>query len=177
MLNSQTIGITLCLIAVLATATAVTASAEKATPRSSEVVLQYQEHQSRVMPQSATLHGKYLGSGTGTVSGEIDGAVVWDLYEDQTDTQLHRTQFVGRITAEDGGSIDFETTGYFVPRAGEPTFWNLTSAIYLFSARGPAYQSLQGALGVWEGVVDTRTFSHCYQLRLLRSVSSQSERR
>ncbi len=111
------------------------------------------------------------------MSGEINGAVVWDLYEDQTDPQLHRTQFVGRITATDGSSIDFETTGYFVPRAGESTFWNLTSAIYLFSAHGPAFQSLQGVLGVWEGAVDTRTFSHRYQLRLLRSVSLQVEKK
>ncbi len=176
-MNSQTIGITLCLIAVLATAIAVTATAQDGAQHSSEVVLQYQESQSRTMPPSAILHGKYLGSGTGTVSGEIDGALVWDLYEDQTDPQLHRTQFVGRINATDGSSIDFETTGYFVPRAGESTFWNLTSAIYFFSARGPAYQSLQGALGAWEGSVDTRTFSHRYQLRLLRSMSSQVEKK
>lgn len=92
------------------------------------------------------------------------------FYEDQDATQLHRTQFVGRITSTDGSSIDFETAGYFVPRRGAVDFWDLTSAVYFFSANGPALQSLQGALGVWEGDVDTRTFRHRYRLRLLQEI-------
>lgn len=73
----------------------------------SEVVLQYQKNQSRIAPEFDKLRGRYLGSGTGVVSGEISGEIMWDLYEDQTDPQLHRTQFVGRIVAADGSSIAF----------------------------------------------------------------------
>lgn len=146
---------------------AATAIAQAAEPRSAEVLLQFQKSQSRIMPQFAKAHGKYLGSGTGTVAGAINGKVVWDLDEDQDTPQLHRTQFVGRITAAAGSSIHFETAGYFVPRKGALDFWDLTSAVYLFCAHGPALQSLQGALGVWEGDVDTRTFRHRYRLRLL----------
>jgi hypothetical protein len=151
----------LCLLAA-------TAIAQAAEPHSTEFLLEYQKTLSQIMPQFAKAYGKYLGSGSGTVAGAINGKVVWDLYEDQDAPQLHRTQFVGRITAGDGSSIDFETVGYFVPRNGAPTFWGLTSAIYFFSAQGPAFQSLQGALGVWEGDVDTRTYSHHYRLRLLQ---------
>jgi len=146
---------------------AATATAQAAEPRSAEVLLQYEKGQPRHMPQFAKARGKYLGSGTGTVDGAINGKVAWDLYEDQDAPQLHRTQFVGRITAADGSSIYFETAGYFVPRRGALDFWDLTSAVYLFSAQGPTLQSLQGALGVWEGDVDTRTFRHRYRLRLL----------
>lgn len=145
----------------------VAAIAQAAEPRNAEVLLLYQKSQSRIMPQFAKAHGKYLGSGTGTVAGAINGKVVWDLYEDQDAAQLHRTQFVGRITSTDVSSINFETAGYFVPRRGAGDFWDLTSAVYFFSANGPALQSLHGALGVWEGDVDTRSFRHRYRLRLL----------
>lgn len=154
------LGIPLCLLAA-------TSIAQAAEQHSAEFLLEYQKTLSQVMPQFAKAYGRYLGSGSGTVVGAINGKVVWDLYEDQDAPQLHRTQFVGRITVGDGSSIDFETVGYFVPRTGAPTFWNLTSAVYFFSAQGPAFQSLQGALGVWEGDVDTRTYSHHYRLRLL----------
>ena len=154
------LGVALCLLTT-------TAIAQAAEPRSTEFLLEYQKTLSQIMPQFAKARGKYLGSGSGTVAGAINGKVAWDLYEDQDAPQLHRTQFVGRITAADGSSIDFETVGYFVPRSGTPIFWNLTSAVYFFSAQGTAFQSLQGALGVWEGDVDTRTYSHRYRLRLL----------
>lgn len=141
--------------------------AEAAEANRAEFRLEYQKTLSQTMSQGAKVPGKYLGSGKGTVSGAVNGDVVWDLYEDQGASQLHRTQFVGQIRAPDGSSIDFETLGYFVPRSGASSFWDLTSAIYFFSARGPAFQSLHGALGVWEGDVDTRTYSHHYRLRLL----------
>jgi hypothetical protein len=156
------------LLAIAGVLAAVTASGEP-VKTSAEVLLQYEKSQSRIMPQFAKAHGNYLGSGTGTVAGAMNGKVVWDLYEDQDSPKLHRTQFVGRITAPDGSSIHFETAGYFVPKKGASDFWDLTSAVYLFSAQGPALQSLQGALGVWEGDVDTRTFRHRYRLRLLES--------
>jgi hypothetical protein len=158
--NTWRLGLALCLLAA-------PAIAQAAEPRSAEVLLEYQKTLSPIMPRFAKAHGKYLGSGSGTVAGAINGKVVWDLYEDQDAAQLHRTQFVGRITAGDGSSIDFETAGYFVPRSGTPSLWDLTSAVYFFSAQGPAFQSLQGALGVWEGDVDTRTYSHHYRLRVL----------
>lgn len=151
---------------------ALTVIAQTAEPRNAEVLLQYQKSQSRNMPQFTKAHGKHLGSRTGTVAGAINGKVIRDLYEDQDAAQLHRTQFVGRITSMDGSSIDVETAGYFVPRRDARDVWDLTSAVYLFTANGPAFQSLQGALGVWEGDVDTRTLRHRYRLRLLEGTGT-----
>ncbi len=164
--QARKIGLSLCLLAA-------TAIAQAAEPRRADVRLEYQESQPPVIPQFAKAYGRYLGSGRGSVTGAIVGNVVWDLYEDQDAGQLHRAQFVGRITAADGSSIDFETVGYFVRRTGISMLWDLTSAIYFSSARGPAFQSLQGGLGVWEGDVDTRTYSHRYRLRLLQPSDRQ----
>lgn len=158
--NLVRLGVILCLLAT-------TTIARGAEPRRAEVLLQYEKTLPQIMPQFPKAYGKYLGSGSGTISGAIDGKVAWDLYEDQDAQQLHRTQFVGRITAADGSSIDFETAGFFVPRSDATTFWNLTSAVYLFSAQGSAFQALRGALAIWEGDVDTRTYSHRYRMRLL----------
>ena len=131
------------------------------------VRLQFDDGQKRVVRAFGKSHGKYLGSGNGTVSGVLDGTVLWDLYEDQDDPQLHRAQFVGRITGKDGSAIAFETSGYFVPRKGDDDFMDLTSAVYLHDAKGPGFRRFAGNLAVWEGHVDTRTYSHRYRLRLL----------
>jgi len=131
------------------------------------VRLEYDNNQKRVVRGFGKSHGKYLGSGNGTVSGVLDGTVLWDLYEDQDDPQLHRAQFVGRITGKDGSAIAFETSGYFVARKGDDHFWDLTSAVYLHDAKGPGFRRFAGNLAVWEGYTDTRTYSARYRLRLL----------
>ena len=138
--------------------------------------LQYKSGMQRISPSFSKNYGKYLGSGTGTLTGKVNGSVVWDLYEEQSDPNLHRTQFVGRITSSDGSTVSFETIGYFIPRSGDEHYWDLTSAVYFVDARGTAYQGLAGRLGLWQGRVDIRTghdgdttFSHTYSLYLLPS--------
>jgi hypothetical protein len=135
--------------------------------------LHYKKGMHRTSPAFKKNYGEYLGSGTGTIRGKVRGSVVWDLYEEQSDPNLHRTQFVGRITASDGSVVSFETSGYFIPRSGDEHYWDLTSAIYFADANGAAYQRLAGRIGLWEGHVDIRsdrdgdgTFSHTYRLYL-----------
>lgn len=129
--------------------------------------LQYKEGMQRVVPSFEKNYGKYLGSGVGELKGALKGSVVWDLYEEQSDPRLHRTQFVGRITAPDGSEIDFETTGYFIPRQGDAHFWDLTSATHFSDAKGKTYRRLAGRVGLLEGyvhVVDASTYVHTYTL-------------
>jgi hypothetical protein len=123
----------------------------------------------RVAPGFDKSYGTYLGSGTGKAMGKLNGAVVWDLYEDQSAPELHRTQFVGRITAADGSTVAFETTGYFVPRPGDPQFWDLTSAVFFSQATGNTQKALAGKIGLWEGHVhipDPNTYVHSYAIYL-----------
>jgi hypothetical protein len=126
--------------------------------------LQYKEGMQRTMPSFNKNYGKYLGSGTGTISGKLNGSAVWDLYEEQSDPKLHRTQFVGRITSSHGSTVSFETSGYFIPRESDGHHWDLTSAIYFTDAKDAAYQSLSGKIGLLQGDVDVRTYSHTYRL-------------
>jgi hypothetical protein len=129
--------------------------------------LEYQKNLVRVLPALDNTRDKYLGSGAGTAEGQIVGRIVWDLYENQDNPTLHRTTFVGRISAPGGGRIRFETDGYFVPRAETTAFWDLASAVYFFDAAGPTYRWLEGRIGVWQGFVDTRKgYSHRYKLTL-----------
>lgn len=130
--------------------------AQQSQTSAARIRLEYQKQLTRVLPAFDKAHGKYLGSGAGTAEGEITGSIAWDLYEDQDNAKLHRTTFVGRISAPDGSSIHFETDGYFVPRTAQIAFWDLASAVYFFDAHGAAYRWLEGRIGVWQGFVDTR---------------------
>lgn len=129
--------------------------------------LQYKPGMQRVVPSFEKSYGKYLGSGVGKLESKLESSVAWDLYEEQSDPKLHRTQFVGRITAPDGSTIDFETTGYFIPRQGDSPLWDLTSAIYFSHAKGETYWRLAGRVGLLQGyvhVVDADTYVHTYTL-------------
>jgi len=135
--------------------------------------LHYQKGLQPIAPSFKKNYGKYLGSGTGSITGKVQGSVVWDLYEEQSDPNLHRTQFVGRIASSDGSVVFFETSGYFIPRSGDDHYWDLTSAIYFADAKGAAYRGLARRIGLWQGHVDIRTgpdgdttFSHTYSLYL-----------
>ncbi len=135
------------------------------------------ESTQRVAPGFKKSYGKYLGSGTGDITGMVSGSVVWDLYEEQSDPKLHRTQFVGRITSSDGSTVSFETTGYFTPRLGGE-HWDLTSAVYFSDAKGAAYRELVHRIAPWQGHVDIRTdadahttYSHTYTLYLAATKS------
>ena len=141
--------------------------AQQSQTSAATIRLEYQKQLTRVLPVFNKAHGKYLGSGAGTAEGEITGSIAWDLYEDQDNAKLHRTTFVGRISAPDGSSIRFETDGYFVPRTEQIAFWDLASAVYFFDAHGASYRWLEGRIGVWQGFVDTRGgYSHRYTLTL-----------
>jgi hypothetical protein len=126
----------------------------------------YESGMKRVVPSYKKNYGKYLGSGAGEMTGKISGSVAWDLYEEQSDPAVHRTQFVGRITAPDNSKIDFETTGFFIPRQADQSFWDLTSAIRLYDAKGQTYRDLAGKIGAWEGAVHIAgdNFIHTYKV-------------
>jgi hypothetical protein len=158
-------------IAVSAFLCGAAAGSDMSFPRSQSAVasirLEYQKNLARVLPALDNTHDKYLRSGAGTAEGQIVGRIDWDLYENQDNPRLHRTTFVGRISAPGGGSIRFETDGYFVPRVETTAFWDLASAIYFFDATGSTYRWLEGRIGVWQGFVDTRKgYSHHYKLIL-----------
>ena len=136
------------------------------------------ESTQRVAPSFKKNYGKYLGSGTGDVKGIVNGSVVWDLYEEQSNPKLHRTQFVGRITSSDGSTASFETTGYFTPRPGDEPYWDLTSAVYFSDTKGAAYHELAHRIGLWQGHVEIltdadahTTYSHTYTLYLASTKS------
>ena len=140
---------------------------QRSQTSAAKIRLEYQKQLTRVLPAFNKAHGKYLGSGAGTAEGGIVGSIAWDLYEDHGNPMLHRTTFVGRISAPDGSTIHFETDGYFVPRAKQIAFWDLASAVRFFDADGAAYRWLEGRIGVWQGFVDTRGgYSHRYTLTL-----------
>ena len=150
----------------------------KLLPSKGVLQLHYKEGMHRIAPTFKKNYGEYLGSGTGEITGKVNGSVVWDLYEEQSDPKLHRTQFVGRITSSDGSTLSFEATGYFIPRAGDEHYWDLTSAIYFIDAKGVAYQELARRIGLWQGNVHIRTdadahttFSHTYTLYLTATKS------
>lgn len=138
--------------------------------------LRYESGKPKAAPSFDKSHGGYLGSGTGELQGELAGQVAWDLYEEQSNPTLHRTQFVGWITDKDGSKIAFETSGYFVPRqnftpqADITELWDLTSAVYFSNASGQAYRKLAGQLGLWHGHVEIKgaeqQFIHSYHLLL-----------
>lgn len=135
--------------------------------------LEYRDGMKRVAPDFKKNYGRYLGSGSGSIEGAVNGSVAWDLFEEQSDPNLHRTQFVGRITAADGATVSFETTGYFIPRPRDDHYWDLSSAVYFTHAKGADYQRLAGRIGLWRGYVDIRTddeagstYSHTYSLYL-----------
>jgi hypothetical protein len=127
---------------------------------------QYEAGLQRVVPAFNKNYGKYLGSGTAEVSGKISGSVAWDLYEEQSDSDVHRTQFVGQITAKDHSKIFFETTGFFVPRQADQAYWDLTSSIRFYDAEGQAYRDVAGKIGLWEGYVHIADdkFVHTYKI-------------
>jgi hypothetical protein len=126
----------------------------------------YESGMKRVVPSFKKNYGKYLGSGSGEITGKVSGSVAWDLYEEQSDAAVHVTQFVGRITAPDQSKIDFQTMGFFVPRQADNAFWDLTSAIRFYDAKGQTYRDLAGKIGVWEGAVHIagNDFAHTYKI-------------
>lgn len=146
-----------------------------------ELQLEAKEGMERIAPTFKKNYGRYLGSGTGEIKGTVNGSVVWDLYEEQSDPKLHRTQFVGRLTSSDGSTVSFETTGYFIP--GGANHFDLTSAVYFRDAKGAAYQELAHRIGLWQGHVDIRsdadahtTYSHVYTLYLVATNSRSLSR-
>jgi hypothetical protein len=166
------------LVAMFGTSVALAASLYPVAYATLE--LQYRSTMPRVMPSFDKSNGTYLGSGTGQAKGKLGGTVDWDLYEDQSVADLHRTQFVGQITTGDGSKVAFETTGYFVPRPGNAQFWDLTSAVYFSHATGSAYQELNGTIGLWEGhvhIIDPSTYRHSYTIYISAEGGNPARRR
>ena len=90
------------------------------------IKLEYQQNQRKNAPTPEPFFGDYLGSGTGRISGQLNGAVHWDLYEDQSREDLHRVQLVGVVVKEDGSRVPFEGLGFYKSREGG--YWDLTAS-------------------------------------------------
>lgn len=129
------------------------------------IELQYQPAKEKVIPSFDRGLGRYLGSGSGCVSGRMNGTVELDLYEDQRDTRLHRAQFVGVIVTTDGSRLRFESIGFFVHRESDPNYWDMTAALFL-EANQQQYPWLEVPLAIWAGAVDIRGYRHSYRVNL-----------
>lgn len=128
-----------------------------AAPRGvAELTLQYRESAGRQVAEDGLLFAKveYLGSGDGSGSGKLAGRVGWDLYEDQSNDDMHPTQFRGFIE-RDGVRHPFTLIGVFTPDGLEKTrHWYLSGAIVFDDERllGARHAAVTGNVqaGVWK---------------------------
>jgi hypothetical protein len=127
-----------------------------------EVRLQYKEGKPAVSMNGKV--GEYVGSGEGSVSGtNIRGDVHWTLFEALRPGACDSNLF-GVITTEDGAEIRFDTMGFFRrPDKDRPHLW-VTSAAVRFENDDDRYAWLNPVLGVWEGTLDMRSYTHHYRV-------------
>ena len=106
--------------------------------------------------------GGYIGSGTGQARGDIEGAVKWDLYEDQAPDKCDAS-FVGTITSVSGDRFDFETRGVlFAPTDDEPGIYHTNSEVNIESISSDAGKFS----GEWVGTFDATSYHHSYVVTL-----------
>lgn len=127
-----------------------------------EVVLQYKEGKPAVSMNGKV--GEYVGSGEGTATGaRVRGAVHWTLFEAVRPGACDSNLF-GIITTEDGAQIRFDTLGFFRrPNKNRPHLW-VTSAAVNFETSDDRYAWLNPILGIWEGTLDMRSYTHQYRV-------------
>lgn len=118
--------------------------------------------------------GAYIGSGEGTVSGEVlKGTMRWSFYAaDCVYLLMQRGEAVppgqhlcyenpgGFIETHDGARIRFDAKGYglrgFDP--ARPHLWHLVMGLQ-FNTDDPRYAWLNTRLGVWDGQFNEQTTS------------------
>ncbi|KAA3644013.1 MAG: hypothetical protein DWQ07_18025 [Chloroflexi bacterium] len=107
--------------------------------------------------------GNYIGSGDGKVTGEFNGDIFWDLYE-EIDGGVCLTNFAGRIEAANGETIHFDARGHgLVPDPDKPSEWIMTYGVKFVTTADP-YIWLNKTLGVWEGEFNMETYKHNYRI-------------
>ena len=127
-----------------------------------DVDMMYREQQDAITSSEGKTGG-YIGSGDGKVSGQINGIIYWDLYED-IDGGVCLTNFAGRIETEDGATIRFDARGHGkVPNPEKPKDWVMVYGVK-FDAEDERYDWLNKTLGVWEGEFSMATYRHQYRI-------------
>jgi hypothetical protein len=107
----------------------------------------------------------YIGSGTGQASGDIEGVIKWDLYEDQALDKCDAS-FVGTITSESGEELNFHTRGILLaPTAAEPGIYRTNSEVTI-GIGSPDKQDAGTLSGDWVGTFDSTKYHHSYVLKL-----------
>lgn len=107
--------------------------------------------------------GKYMGGGDGAVTGQINGKMYWDLYEDM-DGDVCLTNFAGRIETEDEAIIHFDARGHGkVVNPEKPDDWVMVYGVK-FNTEDERYDWLNATLGVWEGEFSMETYKHNYRI-------------
>ena len=124
-------------------ALAPTGARAEQTPQSpapiAQLALHHEPGANQFVPNAAPVFGQYLGSGDGTATGVLGGRIVWDLYEDQTQSNAHPAFFRG-VIEHNGASYPFEIIGALTsetPRAPvERQRWSL-SGVIVFDGDAP----------------------------------------
>ena len=125
------------------------------------IELDYDQHANQASDANGR-PGGYIGSGTGWARGDIEGAVKWDLYEDQAPDKCDAS-FVGTITSGSGDRFDFETRGIlFAPTNDEPGIYRTNSEVE-FESSSLDTDNLQGD---WVGTFDANSYHHSYVVTL-----------
>ena len=135
-----------------------------------EARLQYQSDM-EVVVSAETREGELVGSGNGSVSGDLlSGNVRWSMYagncayvfvraglEPPPGQHLCTVHPAGVIETSDGAQIWFDARGYGLRGAdqSQPHLWGLTMALQ-FTTTDQRYQWLNSALGVLVSEFDER---------------------
>lgn len=99
-----------------------------------EITMSYPHSSAKAVPGAAPLFGHYLATGYGKISGEIEGDLSWDLYEDQSSDDFHPAHFIGALT-RDGRSISVQLIGLYTPvRSDSRTDWKLIGSLSIDDA-------------------------------------------
>ncbi|MBT4126508.1 MAG: hypothetical protein HOE43_08950 [Chloroflexi bacterium] len=114
--------------------------------------------QAKQASDAAGKPGGYIGSGVGTATGDINGSIAWDLYEDQSPEKCDAS-FVGVITTPTGDEINFQTRGMLLaPTPAEPAIFRTNSEIVIVANQ----QFPSDLKGDWIGTFDASTYHHSY---------------
>jgi hypothetical protein len=135
-----------------------------------EARLQYQSDMEAMVP-AETREGELIGSGDGTVTGELlSGKARWSMYagncayvfvraglEPPSGQHLCTVHPAGVIETSDGAEVWFDAKGYGLRGAdkSQPHVWALTMAVQ-FTTTDRRYQWLNTTLGVMVSEFDER---------------------
>lgn len=127
-----------------------------------DLKLEYQEKQKKVFPEKSLRSSRYLGSGTGTISGApFSGKVQWDLYEVQGESHC-LSDFFGVISTDDNKKIHFHARGAFTIDKSSG-LWNNVSSIR-FDPDDKTIPSVNEVNFLLKGTFDMKKKTHVYEV-------------